>query len=420
MASIGFRIRSKANKPVSIYTYVNLGGGRQTLEVKTGFTIHPNNWSQKKQQAKLNNGFLKNLNHSLQELKIDINNKINESLTKPTIYNNEWLKKTVHSHFNRIDKRDDSIIVNSIITYINSAETKKGINGKLGLSTNTVKRWEYFLKVFEEFQKYAQETLTFSHIDRDFSESFSNWLLKEKNYSKNNAGKFLSQLKTICKDAQSRGVKVPSFYIQIKSFRQPNNERYINTITSEEIEQIKGLKLKSESLENVRKWLLVGLSIGQRISDLLSIDKDKIRVHQNGYLIIDIYQKKTDKYVAPAIIDKKIINLVYPNFPYKISEQKFNEYMKIVCEKSGINSISKGYKLNKEINRKELVELPKYNLLSSHDLRRSFATNYFGKVPTPILMELTGHSKETSFLTYIGKNQDKDYYADAFINAITK
>ena len=94
--------------------------------------------------------------------------------------------------------------------------------------------------------------------------------------------------------------------------------------------------------------------------------------------------------------------------------------MKVVCEKSGINTIEKGYKLNPKTMRNELVELPKHQLLSSHDLRRSFATNYFGKVSTPVLMELTGHSKETSFLTYVGKSQDKDYYSEAFINAISK
>ena len=54
-------------------------------------------------------------------------------------------------------------------------------------------------------------------------------------------------------------------------------------------------------------------------------------------------------------------------------------------------------------------------LLSSHDLRRSFATNYFGKIETPILMQITGHSKESTFLSYIGTQVNKDTYADAFM-----
>ena len=32
-----------------------------------------------------------------------------------------------------------------------------------------------------------------------------------------------------------------------------------------------------------------------------------------------------------------------------------------------------------------------------------FATNYYGHVPTPFLMEITGHSREKDFLNYIGE-----------------
>ena len=418
MASIGFRIRSKANKSVSIYAYVNIGSGTQTIEVKTGFTIHPNDWSQKKQQPKQNTGVLKNLNHSIQGLKNALINEINNSLTKSTIYNNDWLRKSIHNHFNRVDKIDESIIVNSISGYIANAKVKRGSKGKIGLDKKTIVRWNYFQNVFIEFQKYAKEVLIFRALDRDFVDSFTNWLLEEKKYSKNSAGKFISQLKTICKDAYSRGIDVPLYYLQIKGFKEPKNERILNIISLKEQKKIKELKLDSQSLENIRKWILIGLSIGQRISDLLIITKENVRFTKDGYMIIDIIQKKTGTEVSPVIADKEIIDLVYPNLPYRISEQKFNQYMKLVCKEASIDQLVKGYKLNKETKRKELVNLPKYELLSSHDLRRSFATNYFDMVPTSILMNLTGHSKESTFLEYVGKSQDKDYYSEAFIKAI--
>ena len=58
---------------------------------------------------------------------------------------------------------------------------------------------------------------------------------------------------------------------------------------------------------------------------------------------------------------------------------------------------------------------PKYELITSHTMRRSFATNYFGKIETPIIMEITEHSRESTFLTYIGMHQNKDALADLFI-----
>jgi integrase len=75
----------------------------------------------------------------------------------------------------------------------------------------------------------------------------------------------------------------------------------------------------------------------------------------------------------------------------------------------------RGYKNNPATRRKEHGDFPKYELMCAHDLRRSFATNYFGKVETPILMSITGHSKETTFLAYIGANPNKDAMADAFM-----
>jgi len=48
-------------------------------------------------------------------------------------------------------------------------------------------------------------------------------------------------------------------------------------------------------------------------------------------------------------------------------------------------------------------------------MRRSFASNYYGKIETPLLMNITGHTKESTFLTYIGTHQNKDELTDLFM-----
>ena len=47
-------------------------------------------------------------------------------------------------------------------------------------------------------------------------------------------------------------------------------------------------------------------------------------------------------------------------------------------------------------------------------MRCSFAPNYYSKIETPLLINITGHSKESDFLTYIGTHQNKDALADLF------
>ena len=46
MASVQFRLRSKANKNVSVKVRVSLGKGKTDLELNTGFTINPKDWSE--------------------------------------------------------------------------------------------------------------------------------------------------------------------------------------------------------------------------------------------------------------------------------------------------------------------------------------------------------------------------------------
>ena len=82
---------------------------------------------------------------------------------------------------------------------------------------------------------------------------------------------------------------------------------------------------------------------------------------------------------------------------------------------AGIDGLVSGFKNNPKTRRKEIVCAQKYEFVTSHIMRRSFASNYYGKIETPLLMNITGHSKESTFLTYIGTHQNKDALADLFM-----
>jgi integrase len=79
-----------------------------------------------------------------------------------------------------------------------------------------------------------------------------------------------------------------------------------------------------------------------------------------------------------------------------------------------------GYVTNTTTNRREKIVAPKYRFISTHIMRRSFATNYYGKIETPILMHITGHTKESTFLSYIGTQQNKDSMADLFMQKLSQ
>lgn len=81
----------------------------------------------------------------------------------------------------------------------------------------------------------------------------------------------------------------------------------------------------------------------------------------------------------------------------------FNLYIKEVCRLAGLNQIVSGSKVNPKTNRKEAGKYPKYELVTSHICRRSFATNLYSEIPTPLIMHTTGHGTEREFFNYIGK-----------------
>jgi integrase len=132
-------------------------------------------------------------------------------------------------------------------------------------------------------------------------------------------------------------------------------------------------------------------------------------------LYIDILQQKTKKAVAVGVADPLVIKLLENEIPRKVSQVVFNKQMKALCKMARIDGLVSGFKNNPKTRRKEIVVAPKYEFVTSPIMRRSFASNYYGKIETPILMNITGHSKESTFLTYIGTHQNKDALADLFM-----
>jgi len=315
--------------------------------------------------------------------------------------------------------RDQGILLTQISNYIKQAPLRRlKRSGSLGLSNNSIRNLKRFYYLIQEFESDFGQSIMLDTIDHMLVNAFKEWLLTEKEYSLNNAGLQLKLLKMICKEAERMSINVNPYTRHIESFTQKSKDRVLQTISFEEIKKIKTIRDLPSTLENTRKWILIGLYVGQRVSDLLALKPFQLRFIENG-VYIDINQQKTDKYVTVGVVDKEVIQILKKNFPYPISAQLFNRQIKQVCQIAGINDMVSGYKLCPKTKRKRLGTHPKYSLISSHDLRRSFATNYFGKIETPILMQITGHSKESTFLSYIGTQVNKDTYADAFMKIAT-
>ncbi|MFM7023076.1 MAG: tyrosine-type recombinase/integrase [Flavobacteriales bacterium] len=406
MSTVNFRIRNHENKEVSIYVYLSAGRGKM-YQCKSGFTINPKNWSGTSGRPKQNSEASKAIFNALKKLESYVHSELNIDNVKGVEINTDWLALKVKECFNRVEKTDSTIVCNHFQEFIRTAPTRRVSRKKVGLSPGRVNVLNTSLKIFEEYEKSLRRRIHFTDISKSFVEKFKDWLLETKRYSVNHAGKQLANLKTIALDAKKLDIPTHSYIENIESFSEAEEDRHIVTLSFEEIDKIRNTNLKLPALINARQWLLIGCLIGQRGGDLLDLTEADIKV-EKGLKKFDIRQKKGGKYVTVPVSEELEL-ILKDGFPYIISMQRFNEYIKLVCKAAGIDDPTEGRKKDPETDRSILGIYPKYELVTSHCCRRSFATNYYYKnIPIHVLMKITGHSRESVFRAYINVPEDKD------------
>ncbi|RDI06692.1 hypothetical protein [Flavobacterium sp. AG291] len=234
----------------------------------------------------------------------------------------------------------------------------------------------------------------------------------ENHYAPNTIARNIRFIKTVCRHAKFNGIETSHQLDNIKTKYHKTDTIYL---TNEELEILSNSNLEKEYLENAKDWLLISCYIGQRVSDFMRFKKDWIRYEKNkmGELkpLIEFTQIKTSKKMtvplSPKIVD--ILNKRNGEFPRTISDQKYNRYIKEVCRIAGLTQLIEGSKKaetvpGNKIYRKGKGTYEKWELVSSHIGRRSFATNNYGNIPTSYLTYITGHTTEAMFLNYIGKS----------------
>lgn len=408
MASFRFELLKKS-KSATIYFRVSIKRGI-TPRVSTGLFIDSKEWNTATNLPRETTGANKNLKTKLQKLSTYIEeeiNKIDENGGEDQI-NGKWLKHKIDVHFGRIaENKKSELVTDAIQNIIDTANIRKNAHGGIGLSKSRVNSYKSLKKGFERYQKDKSKKIKVKSVGVAFGNDFLDYLVNNEKYSEGYALKFLSDLKTACMDAETNEIPVHS---QLSKISAPRPEsKSIIYLTPAELEKIENADLSNDSLKNARKWLLLGCNIGQRGGDLLSIGEGNF-VTRNGYEVIELKQKKTGKNVTIPVLEttKKILET---GLPYKISIQKLNDYIKDVCEIAEINEPTKGgiVEVTKEedgntYKRKVYGTYPKHELITTHVCRRSFCTNLYGVLPTPLIMSITAHSTEKMFLNYIGKD----------------
>lgn len=402
MASTKYYIQSKKQ---SAPIYLRFSDSTKfNIKRKTGLFINPASWSTATNYPIAKDETTKSIKSKLQKLESFVIDNYNEANSTGKNIDGKWLENIIDKFFNRADLSNPFETVFGTIDYIiKNAHTRKNGKGSIGLSYNRIKGYKNLKVVLAKFNN--EKDIIIKSIDRAFINNFANWLLKDEAYKVSTANKKISDLKGVCFEAESHGIAINTQLRHIKNLTENRKETVI-ILNREELDKIQKTEIDNKSLANVKKWLLFGCEIGQRLDDLLNITEENISTSKNGeYRILKLTQQKGNKKVEIPLnpIAERIIK---DGLPYKISKVNFNLYVKKLCEKCEINEEIKGSVMDPETNRKKFKVYKKYQLITGHTCRRSYASQFYGIMRTSLIMKITSHTREKTFLKYIGKSNE--------------
>ncbi|MGU3376974.1 phage integrase SAM-like domain-containing protein [Chryseobacterium sp. M5A1_1a] len=366
-----------------------------THNLLTPLVISTEDWDQEKQRPK--NIYLKKykiFNQKLDLLKINFTEYFQQKKSSSKKITQEKLYEII----NKIcSQKNDEYSENTLLYFVNQYVE----NRKEFICHSTYKRYKVFSNLIKRFEGFVKNRVYIKNVNYEF---ISNFILfgKEECYSKNTIYRTLHFIKMILNYIERKGIQTS---IREFEFRQERTQREVITLNQDEITQIKDTEVPDD-LQNSKDWLLISCYTGQRISDFMHFNMNML-FEINGKICVNFIQQKTKKKIIlplhPAVLD--IIKKNNNNFPRPLSTQLYNKNIKKIARIAKINFKIKAKK--RVGHRVKNLVTEKCEILTSHIGRRSFATNFYGKIPTSLLMGATGHTTEQMFLNYINP-YDKD------------
>jgi len=278
---------------------------------------------------------------------------------------------------------------------------------KLHKCHSTIKTYKTIVNKLLQYQKYANVSLHWNSFNLSFYYDFLHFYTSVQSHHTNGFGRVIKILKIILNDAFDKNIHQNTDY-KHKNFKVLTEEVNNIYLTEDELQSIISLDLSfNPTMQNVRDCFIIGCYTGLRFSDISNINKE--HVFNNT---IKIKTQKTDQWVTiPLLEPVRNIMTTYRlssnGFPKVCNALTMNKYLKQIGELAGINDVV--IKVRSKGKTRVEQRLPKFQLITTHTARRSFATNLFKKgVPSRVIMLITGHKTEKSFNSYIKINSDEN------------
>lgn len=390
--------------------------------------------------SNLNNAEAKQHKKELESIKDKIEKKFIADFNSGVPITTEWLNKVINEATEILSKKDEIMEKANFI----DDEKRRRLDLELDIkqknlvrnaiqnvidseyydNPNQIKIYKQLLNKIDEYELNKRTSLKTVEVTQHFINSFTAFLIKDLQHQLSTARKHCKSLIHAVKYQKKAfpneveitdGINDITYKKQKKSERKRERSEIVITLSFDELDQIHNTDVPA-SLLNAKKAILLGSEIGLRVSDYEKLTIENIKTNDE-FSYWEFWNQKTGADVIVPITDrlKKFIEIYgYPKTDYsKSADVIINREMKEVCKLAGINEMVNGRKSQnvtvkgKETRRTVSLQYPKFELISTHALRRSFATNYFNILPNNLIMQITGHASETQLMDYINQTADK-------------
>jgi len=347
----------------------------------------------------------------------------------------DWLKTAINKFTRNLDTKKDIDLASTELDKIKQEEQEKqeSIKNANLLSTaiekmftkyqtnfNELKKYKVTHGILLKYQKSKQQIFTIKELNQDFANNFMNWSYLDMKYSKSYINAQLKRFRSSAVKAyeadEEDTIQVSKTLRTFTMFDKVYKDKIVITLNYDELDKIDNKVISDPRLLDAQKALLIGCETGLRYSDLNKLVDSNIK-NVNGVNYWKFRTDKTDALVQITVTER-ILYLIrkygLPQTNYPNNGVQLNEDIKKVCAAAGIREKIKGSKATvikvkgAEVTRNIVDYHPKHELITSRTFRRSFATNYYGKIDTALITTITGHSTEAQLRAYINNHDESN------------
>lgn len=414
---IRFNLRdAKAKDKTAILLIVSHYGKR--LKVATGLHCSPSQWNAKTNRPKA--GQLAHVRERLNQIEAiaekilstagyltqtDFSNLLNEATGKIEASKTPYLLAFIRQYCEENERKALKTSATTIFNFV---------------TKSTVESWGKI-----NFDKAKSSDILFDSIDWNFREKLYRYCL-DNGFSISYTQSKLKHLAQFINEARKRGHHSNSISIEsgFQEVKQVVKQLPV-TLTLEELNRLASLELTGQD-EKVRDLFLIGLFTGQRFSDYSSIKPNQIkgggvffRQQKTGALV------EIDLDMFAGLVPQCLGDLLtkYGNQSPALTRGAngsviFNRSIKFLCRRAAITAKIEWITTNGGKVKTEMLE--KWQVVSSHTCRRSFAT-LWAKMGLPLadIASATGHTTEKQLMEYVGlTHEEKRDKRRVAVNAI--